>query len=215
MDVLGYGTAWHVAGFLCVLAGTVALWHRRVLAAVYPLLRFCHQSYSLPRALADLIVHGGHGSRFWSVKGHLIAPASVLTSPTHWSRVGNIHALVSSVGVAVLLSGLALWLKQRKTDLLMVVSALNFALFALGTVLYYNFHYPVQRDWDMFAPGALYSVMLAASVWRRLPRRPLERTALILLPAVATITVFWLAQQTGLLGLAPPPAIRFAFEAAR
>ena len=171
-------------------------------------------AYPEPLSGITLLVRPASGDvHFWSLsRGRRFAtPLSALLSVRHWTNVANVHALLSSVGVGVLLAGLALWWREKKSDSLLVVSAVNYALFLAGTVLYYNFHHPIERDWDMFGPGALLLLVLAAALWRRLPADKLKRTLLIILPVAACITALWLAQQAGLTGIAPPPESRVGF----
>ena len=139
--------------------------------------------------------------------------ARLLLSAGHWASVANVHALVSSIGVALVLCGLAAWWRGRRADRLVLVSALNYALFAVGSALYYNFFQPVVRDWDMFGPGALYLLVLAASLWRLVPEAKLRRVFLIVLGVTGLVTLLWLGQQAGRWGIAPPPADRVSFAA--
>jgi len=183
------------------------------LAVVYPLLRHRDESFQVTREVVGLVLHGDVHSRFWSTQGgtHLVAPLIVLLTARHWANVADVHALVSAVGVGLLLPGLALWWRERRADPLIVASALNYGLYAIGTVLFYNFLQPVERDWDMFGPGALFLVVLAAAIWRHLPHEKLRRTLLIVFGVTAFVTVLWLAQQAGMPGIAPPPEIRIGF----
>ncbi|MBM4038665.1 MAG: hypothetical protein FJ290_09135 [Planctomycetes bacterium] len=195
----------------------LALWAllALVLAGLYPLLKHRGQSFDLGSALVQLVQPGEGGSRFWSTNtdegGPLVAPARVLLSGGHWLNVLNVHLLVSGIGLGLLAPGLVLWRRAGKGDALIAMSAANYALYFAGTVLFYNYFQPVERDWDMFGPGALYLVVLAAALWRGLPTGSLRRALLIVLPVAGWVTLLWLAQQAGVLGVAPPPAIRVSF----
>jgi len=184
-----------------------------VLVVVYPHLRHGNQSFHLLPALARLARPGAEDGGFWGVHegASLLAPPAVLRSAGHWLRVVNVHARVSAAGVALAAAGLALWWQERKGDLLLAVAAVNSLLFLVGTVVFYNFHHPIARDWDMFGPGAVFVLVLAALLWRRLPEAQLRRAALVVLPVVGWITLLWLAQQAGAWGLAPPPASHVGF----
>lgn len=184
-----------------------------VLALLYPLLRHGGQSFSLLRAVGALAGARGDESGFWSVGegSHLLAPVGVLLSGRHWLDVANIHVLVSAVGIALALAGLIAWRRGAEPDWLLRVAILNALAFGAGTAVFANFHHPIARDWDMFGPGALFALTLAAALWRRLPAERLRRTLLIVLPVTACIAALWLAQQAGILGVAPPPDIRIAY----
>ncbi len=195
----------------------LALWTLMVLvlAGIYPLLRHRGQSFDLASALVHIVRPEEGGSRFWSTNtdegGPLIAPARVLLSGRHWLTVFNVHLLASAAGLGLLAPGLVLWRRAGRGDALIAVSAVNYALYFAGTALFYNFFQPVEADWDMFGPGALYAVVLAAALWRGLPHSALRRVLLIVLPVAAWVTLLWLAQQAGALGVAPPPAVRISF----
>ena len=209
------------------VVGAAAYWRRRrigrflaawgvlgvLLLAVYPYLRHGGQSFSFLPELARTVLLGRADPNFWSVGGGrtFYAPLRVLCSAAHWVQVGNVHALVSAAGLVLLASGLALWWRNREWDPLLVASAVNYAFFCVGTVLFYNFHHPIARDWDIFGPGALLAILLAASIWRTLPYERLRRVVLIVLPVTACITLLWLAQQAGTGGIAPPPEARVGF----
>jgi len=206
-------TCWRkrrVGHFLGLWAGFVVL-----VVVVYPLLRHRGESYQLLGEVARLAEGGAVASRFWSTQagGHLIAPLNVLLSAGHWASVANVHVLVSSIGIALLLCGVAAWWRDGGADRLVVASVLNYAFFAVGSVLYYNFFQPVVRDWDMFGAGAVYLLVLAASVWRVAPAAKLRRVFLIVFGVTGLVTLLWLGQQAGRWGIAPPPADRVSFAA--
>jgi len=168
---------------------------------------------SLLPGLAELLPPGPAKSEFWSVRAQqpLFTPLSTLLTARHWADVAGIHLLVSAVGLGLLAAGLAAWWPQRERDHVTLAAAVHYALFVLGTIVFHNFHHPIARDWDMFGPGAVLLLLLAAALWRGLPREKLRRAMLILLPLAACITLLWLLQQAGLTGIAPPPPDRVGF----
>ena len=210
----------HLEGLVVVpgtLVATVAVGRRRLGRVAAGWLAFGAAQLaaypSLLGGLAEMIPPGPAESHFWSVRAEqpLLTPLHTLASARHWADFANIHAALSAVGIGLLLAALALWWRTRQTDALLLAAATHYAAFVAGTVFFHNFHHPIARDWDMFGPGALLLLLLAAALWRRLPAEKLRRAALVLLPVCACITALWLAQQAGLTGIDPPPEPRVGY----